>query len=277
MRQSFSEAAQSIDSQKSGIVLRLIGWESMLMLATKELLSAEDVQYYRKNGYFLYHKPIFTPEEFQHLTEIFEEHLANKGTKLSDELDTPHFRDPRLFYFLLHNKVLDLVEPIIGPNIALWSSHFISKDPYNGRATPWHEDSAFWEGRLSEYTKIVTVWLAIDRSNKENGCMRVIPGTHDNGFSQYKPIDAKTNTFDSQINTVDESKAVYFELEPGESSLHDSRIIHGATANTSPNRRCGYTMRYFATSARVIPEKNVGFKIWLARGEDLAGNTYQNV
>jgi ectoine hydroxylase-related dioxygenase (phytanoyl-CoA dioxygenase family) len=240
-------------------------------------LTSEDVQDYRRNGYFIYNKPLFSNWEFAALTGIFEEHLANKGAKLSDELDTPHFRDPRLFYFLLHNKVLDLVEPIIGPNIGLWSSHFISKDAYTGRATPWHEDSAFWEGRLSEYDKIVTVWLAIDPSNRANGCMRVIPGTHNNGFSQYKGADATVNTFDSQIADVDESKAVYFELKPGECSLHDSRIVHGATANTSAMRRCGYTMRYFATSARVIPEKNVGFKVWLARGQDLAGNIYQNV
>lgn len=244
---------------------------------TAHTLAPPDVQFYRDNGYYLSKAPLFSDEEFASLTDIFEEHLASKGSKLSDELDTPHFRDPRLFYFLLHNKVLDLVEPIIGPNIGLWSSHFISKDPYTGRATPWHEDSAFWEGRLSEYDKIITVWLAIDRSNKENGCMRVIPGTHNNGFSQYKDADAQSNTFNSQIASVDESQAVYFELEPNECSLHDSRIIHGATANASPYRRCGYTMRYFATSARVIPERNQGFKVWLARGEDLAGNTYQNV
>lgn len=245
-------------------------------MINQSLLTAEEVQYYRTNGYLLYHKPVFSPERFAQLSAIFEEHLAQKGTKLSDELDTPHFRDPRLLDFLLSDEALDLVEPIIGPNIALWSSHFICKDPFNGRATPWHEDSAFWEGRLSEYDKIVTVWLAIDRSSKENGCMRVIPGTHHNGFSEYKGADSKVNTFGSQIAEVDESKAVYFELEPDECSLHDSRLVHGAEANTSPLRRCGYTMRYFATSARVIPEKNPGFKIWLARGKDLAGNTYEN-
>jgi len=184
-------------------------------------LSTADVQFYRDNGYSLYHKPLFSDEEFASLTTIFEEHLASKGSKLSDELDTPHFRDPRLFYFLLSNKVLDLVEPIIGPNIGLWSSHFISKDPYTGRATPWHEDSAFWEGRLSEYDKIITVWLAIDRSTRENGCMRVIPGTHDNGFSEYIPTDKTVQTFHAEIPGVDEDKAVYFELERGQCSLHD--------------------------------------------------------
>ncbi|MGN7359625.1 phytanoyl-CoA dioxygenase family protein [Paenibacillus sp. SAF-054] len=239
-------------------------------------LTMEQVQDYRKDGYALYKKQLFSPERFTELKQIFEEQLAEKGNKLSDELDTPHFRDERLLNFLMSDEVLDLVEPIIGPNIGLWSSHFICKDPYTGRATPWHEDSAYWQGRLDRFDKIVTVWLAIDRSWKENGCMRVIPGTHDNGFSDYEDVDGKVNTFSTQIKGVDESQAVYFELEPGECSLHDSRIIHGAQPNTSPYRRCGYTMRYFSTEAKVIPENNPGFRIWLARGKDIAGSPFVN-
>jgi ectoine hydroxylase-related dioxygenase (phytanoyl-CoA dioxygenase family) len=178
--------------------------------------------------------------------------------------------------FLLSPEVLDLVEPITGADIVLWSSHFISKDPYIGRATPWHEDSAYWEGRVDTYDNIVTVWLALDRATRQNGCMRVIPGTHHNGFSRYVPVDRRTNTFGSQIAEVDESRAVYFELERGECSLHDSRLVHGATPNTSPSRRCGYTMRYLPASTRVYAEKYPNHRLWLARGRDRAGNTYEN-
>ena len=239
-------------------------------------LAAEQVQGYRRDGYVLYHEQVFSPATLAQLTEIFEEHLAEKGDKLSDELDTPHFRDPRLLEFLLSKEALDLVEPITGPDIALWSSHFICKDPYTGRATPWHEDSALWEGRVDSYENIVTVWLALDRSTVENGCMRVIPSTHDNGFSSYIQADSATNTFPTQIDHVDEAAAVCFALEQGECSLHDSRIIHGATANTSPYRRCGYTMRYFPASTKVFPERNPGHLLWLARGKDRAGNSYVN-
>lgn len=242
------------------------------------LLSQEDVDVYWDRGYFLYHKQLFSPQKLNRLTEIFEEHLANKGEKLSDELDTPHFRDERLLEFLLGDEVLDLVEPILGPNIGLFSSHFISKEPQKGRATPWHEDSAYWNGRASSMDKITTVWLAIDRSTKENGCMRVIPGSHRNGgFSEYVEVDRASNTFGTQIPDIDESKAVYFELERGECSVHDARIIHGATKNTSPHRRCGYTMRYFSTEITMYPEKNPNFKLWLARGANLGGSQFMNV
>jgi hypothetical protein len=244
---------------------------------TTASITKQDQEFYAKNGYLLYKKPLFTPEKQAELTSIFEEQWELVGRKLNSELDTPHFRDERLLKFLLSDEVLDLVEPFIGPNIGLWSSHFICKEPFVGKQTPWHEDSAYWKGRLSSYETIITVWLAIDRSNKENGCMRVIPGTHNNGFSDYEKVEDGENIFNTQIKAINESKAVYFELEQGQSSLHDSRIIHGAAPNPSPHRRCGYTMRYFSTEAKVYPDQNPGFKIWLARGKDIAGSNFVNV
>ncbi|OBZ12732.1 phytanoyl-CoA dioxygenase family protein [Bacillus sp. FJAT-26390] len=240
-------------------------------------LSEQEVQFYKQNGYALHKKQLFSQEKMAELSAIFEEQWELVGRRLNSELDTPHFRDERLLKFLLSDEVLDMVEPLIGPNIGLWSSHFICKEPLIGKQTPWHEDSAYWNGRLSNFDNIVTVWLAIDRSSKENGCMRVIPGTHNNGFSEYEEVDGNQNIFNTEIKNTDESKAVYFELEPGECSLHDSRIIHGAAANTSPFRRCGYTMRYFSTEAQVYTEKNQNHKIWLARGKDIAGNPFTNV
>ncbi|MES2201674.1 MAG: phytanoyl-CoA dioxygenase family protein [candidate division FCPU426 bacterium] len=238
------------------------------------MMTPAELEFYRKNGYLLHKKQLLSAEKMAGLTAVFEEQLAAKGDKLSDELDTPHFRDARLFDYLLAPEVLDLVEAVTGPDIVLWSSHFICKDPFKGRATPWHEDSAYWKGKLDNFDNVITIWLALDPSNRKNGCLRVIPGSQSNGFSAYEAIDGVTNTFNTQAKGVDESKAVYFELERGECSLHDSRILHGAEANTSPTRRCGYTMRYFPSSVRVIPEKTQGHKVYLARGKDKAGNTY---
>jgi len=167
-------------------------------------LTTQEVEFFRANGYLLPHRQLFSEEKLAELERIFDEHLADKGDKLSDELDTPHYRDARLLEFLLSDEVLDTVEPLTGPNIALWSSHFISKDPFTGRETPWHEDSAFWNGRFSAYDGIVTVWLAIEGpSTRENGCMRVIPGTHlQFGSSEYVPADMTTKTFHAEIAEV---------------------------------------------------------------------------
>jgi ectoine hydroxylase-related dioxygenase (phytanoyl-CoA dioxygenase family) len=244
------------------------------------VIDDEDVAFFRDNGYLLPHVQLFSEERLSQLEGIFNEHLSDKGDKLSDELDTPHFRDQRLMDFLLSDEVLDTVQPLVGPDIALWTSHFISKDPRVGRATPWHEDSAYWNGRLSAYDHIVTVWLALENpSDRSNGCMRVIPGSHlAGGFhDNYVATDMSVQTFHAEIPDVDESQAVDFELARGEFSLHDGRIVHGAKPNTSAVRRTGYTMRYFPASVTMQDvEQNKGWKIWLARGQDRAGNTYQN-
>lgn len=247
-------------------------------MATESLtLTDADVRSFRDRGYLLPQRHLFAPPRLRELTGLFEEHLADKGDKRADELDTPHWHDPRLLDFLLGEEVLDLVEPLLGPDIVLWSSHFISKDPEVGRGTPWHTDADYWQGRVDDDTHIVTVWLSLDGSDSGNGCMRVIPGSHEGPRSTYVRVPRAANTFGRQIEQVDESKAVDFVLEPGQVSLHDARLIHGARPNTSHRRRTGYTMRYLPASVRVIPEANPGFQVWLARGKDRAGNSYQNV
>lgn len=239
------------------------------------MITKEGIKHYRNKGYFLFRDQLFNSDELQNLTEIFEEHLAEKGDKLSDELDTPHFQDKRLFNFLLHNRVLDLVESLLGPDIGLWSSHFISKESFKGRRTPWHEDSAYWKGKFDRLDKIVTVWLAIDDSTLRNGCMGVIPGTHKNGFSEYVKVEDRSgSTFAEEIQagTFNESKAVWFELKRGECSLHDARIIHGAGPNHSEVRRTGYTMRYFSLDMKFNPKSAPDHKIYHCRGRNLAGS-----
>jgi ectoine hydroxylase-related dioxygenase (phytanoyl-CoA dioxygenase family) len=240
-------------------------------------LTPEQVAQYERDGYVLFNEPVFSSDQFARLKAIFEEDLA----KYSDEdLDTIHFRDERMLEFLLADELLDLVEPVVGPNIGLWSSHIISKAPRTGKATPWHEDSAFWDGRISTMAGICTVWLALDEATPENGSMGVIPGSHDNGFSDYEAVESDTNIFTRQIRPelLDESKAVFFSLQPNECSLHEARIMHGANANTSDKRRAGYTMRYFPTESLVYADhpSNQGHKLWLARGRDVAGNRFVN-
>jgi len=238
-------------------------------------LSDPQIAEFAQNGYTLFKQPVFEAAKFQDLKAIFEDDLAQFGDA---NLDTMHFRDARLLPFLMSDEILDLVEPLIGPNIGLWSSHFISKPARTGKATPWHEDSAYWDGRMSTMEGIVTVWLAIDRAFPENGSMGVIPGTHAGGFSEYERVDGKENIFETQVKGVNEDDAVFFTLEPNECSLHESRIIHGAHPNTSEFRRAGYTMRYFPTTTKFFADnpRNAGHRLWLARGADIAGNPFEN-
>jgi hypothetical protein len=236
-------------------------------------------QSYRTEGYILFREPVLSDSRFNNLGAIFESMLANKGSLRSDELDTPHFKNPELLDYLLDDNILDLVEPLIGPDIGLWSSHLICKEPFTGRATPWHDDSTYWEGRFDRTDGIVTIWLAIDKVDRENGCMKLLPRSHVGERKyEYASVTKTENLFDSAIVGVNDADAVFVELEPNQCSFHDSRIVHGADANTSPRRRAGYTMRYFSQQLRFNRHHplNQEFKIWHARGKNSHNNPVQN-
>lgn len=246
---------------------------------TKPRLSPVEVAGYRDQGYLLPQFPILPTAEFAALQAHFEVLLAQwtaEGRR-PEHMDVPHFRDPTLFRWLLHPAVLDLVEPILGPDLVLFSSHFICKPGGDGRRVPWHEDSAYWGTRLAPMD-VVTVWLAIDPARRENGAMKVMPYSHRTGaagYSPYEPVEKQENVFETRIKPecIDESKAVPCILDPNHCSLHEGRLIHGSEPNTSPLRRCGYTMRFIAAST-TYTAKDDGFAIYLARGKDRAGNRY---
>ena len=243
-------------------------------------LAADQQSNYEREGYLIYPAKIFSAEKFDRLKTHFDQRLAElPADQRPESMDVPHFADPALFEWLLADEILDLVEPIVGPNIALFSSHFICKPKGDGRKVPWHEDSAYWKGHVDPL-EVVTVWLAIDPSTPENGCMCVIPRTHIEGragYSDYDEVDLSTHVFPAEIQQRqrDDSKAVPCILQPNEASLHDARIMHGSAANTSDIRRCGYTMRFMSTACVMGEEHRKFHHIYLARGRDL-GNQPEN-
>jgi len=238
-------------------------------------LSDAQVTEYRREGFLVYAEPVLPRRKFDALKEHFEEELAAlPGDVRPETMDVPHFADVKLFDWLLSDEVLDLVEPIIGGDIALFSSHFICKPKGDGRRVPWHEDSYYWREMIAPM-EVVTVWLAIDPSTGENGAMRVIPRSL-NGNSEYEGVDASTNLFPSEVKRelVDEGKAVTLVLQPNHASLHDGRLLHGSPANNSNLRRCGYTMRYMPATVKLSEAAQAWHNIYLARGRDGAGNSY---
>ncbi len=251
----------------------------MELMNNSLLLSSAEVDTFKKEGYYLYKQQVLPEFKFKALKDHFEEKLAAlpEGVR-PEEMDVPHFTDTKLFEWLFADEILDLIEPIIGPDIALFSSHFISKPRGNGRRVPWHEDASYWKQMISPI-EVVTVWLAIDDSNIENGCLYVVPGSHHHGFSEYEAVDKEKNLFPIEIKRgrFDESKAVPCELLANEASLHHSGLIHGSPPNLSSKRRTGYTMRYMPSYVKALDGKSeLGHPHinYLARGRNLAGNNY---
>jgi ectoine hydroxylase-related dioxygenase (phytanoyl-CoA dioxygenase family) len=180
-------------------------------------------------------------------------------------------------------EIVELVSSVIGEDVILWGCHVFCKPAGEGYETPWHQDGHYWPIRP---LATCTVWVALEPSTRENGCLRVIPRSH---VGQHLHPHLHEERTDLTLNqrmadgTFDEATAVDLELEPGQMSLHDVYMIHGAAANTSGQRRTGVALRYMpATSVferdlrpvdgqSGVPVNFAQRPIWLLRGVDRSG------
>jgi non-heme Fe2+,alpha-ketoglutarate-dependent halogenase len=172
-----------------------------------------------------------------------------------------------------HPSILLHVKDILGPHIICWGSHFFCKMPHDGKSVSWHQDALYWP--LTP-TKTVTVWLAIDDADRENGAMRVIPGSHRQGRVPVHDSRAEESNILTQTAIVPEQwekEAVYFEMGAGEMSMHSDLLLHASSPNDSDRRRCGLTIRYASADVRCtkIPDDPpfTGFTLRGTRANEL--------
>ena len=151
--------------------------------------------------------------------------------------------------------VLDVVEACIGPDILLYNSTFIIKEPGTEAHVAWHQDLTYWG--LSDDDAQVSMWLALAPATEASGCMQFLPGSHRSGHVPHEfgtaAGDTKTNVLlqDQRITDLasagfDSSDAVFCPLQPGEASFHHGWAMHSSPPNTSADRRIGLNVQFLA-------------------------------
>jgi ectoine hydroxylase-related dioxygenase (phytanoyl-CoA dioxygenase family) len=163
---------------------------------------------------------------------------------------------------------LDAVEDVIGPDILVRGSGIFWKPSHDPAYVSWHQDG--YNSKLSEL--YVSAWLALTDSSPDNGCLRVVRGSHCEGILPHELTSVSPDNIGTGgleiARQVEESEATDITLAPGEMSLHHVAIVHGSNPNTSDRPRIGYVMRYSAPSIR---QKLDHFPVILARGRDQFG------
>jgi phytanoyl-CoA hydroxylase len=175
------------------------------------------------------------------------------------------------------DRLLDIAEQFIGPDIALFASHYIAKRPFDGQEVLWHQDGSFWP---LEPMEVVTLWLAVDDVDRENGCMRVVPGTQETRLLTLEELqdrDDGMNVLGKGMDPaqIDESKAVDVVLKAGGVEIHHPNIIHGSNANTSPRWRRGLTIRYIPAGTRIVSDE-IWPSAFILRGNPVPGRNRYN-
>ena len=259
-------------------------------LSRSSQLSQAEIDAYARDGQ-LTPRWRLSPERLARMRVALAQLLAARPDVRPDFIALPHvpWDGPggiaiarEFFDFVTDPELLDVVEQIIGPDIVMWASAVFCKPATTGLEVPWHQDGQYWPIRPRA---TVTVWIALDDVTRDNGCMRVIPGSHRMGEFSHELSDRDDLVLNNVLDDprIDLSTARDIVLEAGQVSLHDVEIVHGSQPNESGRRRAGYAIRYMPSTSLYDRDMDMGgasatapveFKrrpIWLVRGVDRCG------
>ena len=252
-------------------------------------ITAAEVETYHRDGWVIPAGFRLDETELAELRQALDQVMTDNPDIMPDRLMNVHLNGgkpygisgSKAFHDLAHDqRILDLAESVMGPDLVLLFSHMFCKPGKSARTVPWHQDGPFWPVKP---LASVTVWVALDKVEVANGAMKVIPGSHNGAFHNHEMLDDPNSTLNRTLSAddVDEAKAAYIELEPGQVSLHDIGLIHGSAANTSGHRRAGLALRYMPSTShvyRVMPGSAAGWEdmpIEVVRGQNRhEGNDY---
>ena len=238
------------------------------------MLTNEEIKKYKEEGYLV---PNFQMPE-KDLLEIEELHdsLVKKFPKFRNYCPAILLHDERFLKYCFNEKILNIIEQLIGKNFALWNSSFFAKPALNGYATPWHQDGQYWPIRP---LATCSVWLAIDDATSKNGCLKFIKGSHkDKKLKKHKINKSEKLTLNQELLKSEyiEKNSVDLVLKRGQISLHDVYMVHGSEENKSPKSRRAMTMRFMPTTSIfdhrfVFNTRDFSItKIYQARGKDVS-------
>jgi len=191
--------------------------------------------------------------------------------------------NPEWLEFAKIPQVLDMVEQLIGGDFILWGVTIFGKPAKVGKATPWHQDGDYYP---IEPLETCTVWISLDGSTPEQGCMRFIPGSHKDHKIYKHHFEHRDDYTLAQViddDQVDLSQSRDIVLERGQLSIHDVYLVHGSGPNLSERRRMGLVLRIMPASSFYNHHSGIikedagsphGYSnraLFLLRGEDKSG------
>ena len=157
-----------------------------------------------------------------------------------------------------------LAEFLLQEKVTPKNLQYFNKPPGLGAATPPHQDGYYF---MLAPCKALTMWLALDHVDEENGCVRYVRGSHRSGMRSH----SRTTTlgFSQGIadypSSGDLDKEVTAPASPGDLLVHDAMTIHRADANVSTTRhRRAIGLIYYAASAKEDAARHQAYQQQLA-------------
>mgnify|MGYP001246561868 FL=1 len=238
----------------------------MSSITSNHLLSGKEILSYQRDG-FVIPKYRLNTKDLEKLKDATLDLIDTYPHIPTEGLVSPHIlyagsnRSDIHSTFLEICKlapILDIVDQLIGPDIIVWGSRIFSKAPQTGRATPWHQDGEYWPIRP---LATATVWISIDESNEENGCLKILSGSNrTKSLLPHQSLTGKGAALDKEIKPefIKNEDIVSVPLEPGQMVIFDVFTAHGASPNFSEQRRAGFAIRYMPGTSLFDRNMKVG-------------------
>ena len=166
------------------------------------------------------------------------------GGRTVRRLKQAHSRHYAFTEWAAHPQVLGRLRQLLGPQVVMPLAHHncvMTKHPEFSSDTGWHQDIRYWAYSRPE---LVSVWLALGPERRENGCLRVIPGTHKIAFDRSRLDEALFVRDDLPENRELIDQAVYAELDPGDVLFFHARTVHAASRNHSSQTKYSLVFTY---------------------------------
>lgn len=156
-----------------------------------------------------------------------------------------HFLDPVFDRLIEDPRLVDPVCGLLGEDAAaLWTDKINLKRPREGSGFRWHQDSPYWGHACQHCDRLPNVMVVLDDANEENGCFRVVPGSHRDGFLPGIQDETRLGPLFTRPDAFDESAQKPFVVEAGTVVFFDSHIVHGSQPNRSDRKRRAMVFTY---------------------------------
>ena len=156
--------------------------------------------------------------------------------------------------------------------VRIYLDQALVKEPY-GAPTQYHLDLPWW---AFDSPQACTIWIALDDSTLQNGCLYFIPGSHRLEITTAGDLGPELGAlFASHPEAA--TSPVACPLPAGGCSFHNARTVHGAGANMTPGRRRAMTAAFMPDGARFNGRPDVRvlgeqYLATLAEGDPLAND-----
>ena len=162
---------------------------------------------------------------------------AAVGGKTIRRLLTAHARDAVFTEWLIHPALTQRIKSLLGNEIMVPLAHhncIMTKQPEFSSDTDWHQDVRYWHFQRDD---LVNAWLALGHENRQNGALRLIPGSHRLTFEPRQFDDSIFFRNDTAPNRALIKRQVMMTMQPGDVVFFHARCLHSASRNHSKHTK----------------------------------------